>query len=65
MESYTDMAQAAIDSMCDAPTARGHCSHGAVLDECSVEVEPCGCTVELDGRCHHGNESPVRYHGMI
>lgn len=26
---------------------------------------PCGCTVEPDGRCYHGNRSPLLVFGLI
>ena len=31
----------------------------------SVELEVCGCIVEPDGKCHHGNESPLLEAGLI
>ncbi len=30
-----------------------------------VEIEDCGCTVELDGTCPCGNESPFLTLGLI
>lgn len=30
-----------------------------VLEKGVVEIEECGCVVELDGVCPHGNESPL------
>lgn len=26
---------------------------------------PCGCSVEPDGRCYHGNRSPLLVFGLI
>ena len=39
---------------------------GYVLDDVTVEVDcPEGCTVEWDGQCSHGVQSPLRMAGMI
>lgn len=36
------------------------------VDDVSAEVVgDCGCIVEWDGKCEHGNESVVRAAGLI
>ena len=34
------------------------------LDDMQITL-PCGCTIELDGRCVHGTDSPLLGLGMI
>ena len=36
----------------------------AAMETGQVTLE-CGCVVELDGSCHHGNESPLIEAGLI
>jgi hypothetical protein len=36
----------------------------AIMDRGAVDLR-CGCTVEPDGRCCHGNESPLLTAGLI
>lgn len=31
----------------------------------SCLITPCGCVIEQDGECEHGEESPLRQMGMI
>lgn len=31
----------------------------------SVTIPECGCVVEPDGQCEHGNESPLLTAGLI